>query len=532
MAGVTSNPKVTIQLLPAAVVDAFADRRDLIVGQLVATATAVSGSLVQDVHAMSAENIRTLFGVNSDLTHRILMWQQGNGSYSPLDVIGIAELPGEAQAASTITVTGTATSDGALTIAAVDARRYSVNVSVSSGDVQNDIAAAINTAIGNLIGTNQLNPPFTTGVATNVVTLTSVDRGPVANDYGVRITGSVPGVTVALTAFSGGGAAPTLTTILDPIAGLRYTGMNWPEAWSANLAIAVDEMDDRFNASNAILDGVVFNGNSDTFANLRTFVSTRNSQSLVVGGNNTVDDALDKGPAILQPADWVLCYFMGVRSRRLTPNAPVADFVVSTSGPLDAVGGPHNASLPYFNTPLARTPVTLPANLFSPTEQNTLEEEGVTSYGINPAGNRIIMGPAVTTWTTDAAGNDNVSFHYLNYVDTGSACREVFFNNLRATYSQSRLTEGDLVPGRAMANAESIKSELLRVYRVLAALALTQAGREAESFFSVNTTVTINLATRTATVAGPLPIVTQLGVINYSLQFSFTVGQTGTQITF
>ena len=527
MAGVTSNPKINLQLLPAAVVDAFADRRDLITGQLPSGATAVSGALNQDVQAMTTSQIRSLFGASSHLTHSVLIWLAANGSYSPLDVIGIAETGGSAQALSTITVTGSATADGTLNISLVDERRYTVNVDIANGTVQNDVAAAINTAIGALT-----NPPFTSGVATNVVTVTAIDRGTIGNSYGIRITGSVPGVTIAVTGFTGGGAAPTLTNILDPIAGLRYTALHWPEAWAANLSIPTDEMDDRFNASNAIMDGVVFHGKTDTFANNRTFVSTLNSQSLVVGGNNILNETLDKGPAILQPADWTLCYFMGVRARRLTPNAPVADFIVATNGPLDATGGPHSASLPYFNTPLARTPVTLPANLFSPTEQGTLETDGFTTYGVNPAGNAMVMAPVVTTWTTDAAGNDNISFHFLNYVDTGSVCREIFFSTLRATYAQSRLTQGDLVPGYAMANAESIKTELLRIYRVLSNQSLTQAGREAEGFFTTNTSVLITLATRTVTITGPLPIVTQLGVINYNLQFSFTVGQTGTQITF
>ena len=76
-----------------------------------------------------------------------------------------------------------------------------------------------------------------------------------------------------------------------------------------------------------------------------------------------------------------------------------------------------------------------------------------------------------------------------------------------------------------MANAQSIKTELLRIYRSLAELALVQSGREAESLFSANTLVTITLANRTVTISGPLPIVTQLGVVNYALQLEFTVGQ-------
>jgi len=82
-----------------------------------------------------------------------------------------------------------------------------------------------------------------------------------------------------------------------------------------------------------------------------------------------------------------------------------------------------------------------------------------------------------------------------------------------------------------MANAESIKAVLLKIYRVLSNLALTQAGREAESYFSQNTTVTVSLADRKATIDGPLPIVTQLGTINYALQLSFTITGTGTEIT-
>jgi len=529
MAGVTSNPKVTIQLLPAAIVDAFEDRRDLIVGQLGDAITVNSGDLIQNVHLMTQAQIRTLFGSNSDLTHRILMWQQGNGSFSPLDVIGLtASTTGSpAKAAGTITFTDTATADGSFTISIVDERRYSFDIDVELDDTAAVIAAAVNTAIGNLS-----NPPFTSGVSSGEVTITAHDSGTIGNDYGMKITGAAAGITVALVNFTGGAEDPVLTTIFDPIAGLRYTGLNWPEVWASNLSIPTDLMDDRFNASNAIMDGMVFHGKTDTFANDVSFVASLNSQSLVVCGNAIIDADFNKGPAILQPADWALCYFMGIRSRRLTPDAPVADFIVSTSGPLDAFGGPSNASLPYFNTPLARTAVTLPGNLFSPQEQGELEDSGFSTFGVNPSLNEMITGPIVTTWTTDAAGNENVSFHYLNYVDTGSACREIFFRNLKSTYSQSRLTEGDLIPGRSMANEESIKAELLRIYRVLANAALTQAGREAESYFASETTVSVTLATRTVTIAGPLPIVTQLGTINYSLQFAFTVGQTGTQTVF
>lgn len=526
MGSVTSNPQVNIQLLPAAVVDAFADRRDLITGQIGASGTAVDGALNVDVHTMTTAEIKTLFGDDTFLTNQILAWLSSNGAYSPLDVIGMDPAGGATAATGVVTFGGAATSDGTFYVSFVDEEQYQVEVAVTSGDSATDVGDALVTAIGALT-----DPVFSVANVAGAVTATAVDVGTIGNFYGLKVEGVVPGITVALTDWAGGATDPVLTTILDPIDGIRYTGICWPEAWVSNLDIPKDELESRFNASNAILDGIVFMGATDTYANLLTFLATQNSQCVVVMGCPTIDEAAHKGPAILRPADWVAAEFAGIRARRLTTDAPVADKIITTSGGLDAFGGPGLASLPYFNTPLADTPVTGPTYLFSNTEQAALEDAGFTVYGVNSAQNFMITGPVVTTWVTDAGGNPNDSFHYLNYVDTGSACREIFYSVLKSTYAQSRLTTGDLIPGRSMANAESIKAELLRIYRVLSNLALTQAGREAESYFSQNTTVTVSLAERKVTIVGPLPIVTQLGTINYALSLSFTITGTGTEIT-
>lgn len=528
MTGVTSNPKINVQLLPAAVVDAFEDRRDLIIGQVGLTGESISeNTLYRNVHTKTVDEIRYLAGDNSELSYRIFMWIQGNGRYSPLDVIMAPYEADEDGSSGTIIVSGTADASGFVTVSVVDEKRFTVRVPVPANSSSSTIAGLIESALDNLS-----YPVFNASVSTDTVTLTANDIGDVGDKYGIKVVNDVPGISFAITQFSGGGSTSgDIEDVFDLVPNTRYTGVSWPEYY--DIDIAESEFDDRFNVDNGIMDGVVFLGISDTFANNLDDVSGYNSPSLVWCGNDFLSVDIDqRGPAVLQPADWVLAYFMGVRSRRLTPGAPVADFVIATGGPLDAIGGPHNASLPYFNTPLAETPVTLPANLYTTTEQAELEDAGFATFGVNPAGNEMIMGAVPTTWKTDAAGNENVSFHYLNYVDTGSVCREVFFRTLRSTYVQSRLTEGDLIPGYSMANAESIKSTLLRIYRTLANQALLQAGREAESYFSANTTVTVNLADRKVDIAGPLPIVTQLGIINYALQFSFTVGQTGTQITF
>lgn len=524
----TSNPRVNIQLLPAALVDAFDERRDIIFGQTGTGGSAVSEALNTDMHVATDAELQTLFGTG-DLYWKIKAWREGaqvsdGGILPPLDVIGIDAAGGATAASATIVVSGPATADGTLTVAVVDERQFVTDVAVTNGDSANTIAAAIEAALDALTDT-----PFTASVSTNTVTITAADAGTLGNDYGLKVTGSIAGVGITLTGFTSGATDPTLTSILDAIDGRRYTGVQWPESWARTLIVT--ELDSRFNVANDILDGVVFQGSTDTYANNKSLVAALNSQSLVIMGNNVIDNADHKGPAILQPADWVASYFMAVRDKRLTTGALIADLIVAQNAPSDAIGGPGLASMPYFNTPLDDTPVTASLNLYNSTEQIDLEDDGFTSYGVNVAGNTMLMGPVVTTWTTDDAGNANASFHYLNYVDTGSVCREIFFNTLKAVFSQHRLTEGNIIEGRAMTNELGIKGELLNIYRVLANQALVQAGAEAEAYFSANTTVVVSLATRTVTINGPLPIVTQLGTINYNLSLAFTVSQTGTQIT-
>jgi phage tail sheath gpL-like len=524
-----SKPDVNVQLLPAPLVSAFNARRNLIIGQTGATGSAVDKELVLNIEGYNSAQLLTAFG-EGELYWRIISWQRAvnvaNSAIVPqLDVISVARATAAVQAAATAVFAGTATAAGTVRIDICDTDKFGVTVSIPSGTAGTAVADLVVAALSNLT-----NPPFSAVNATGTVTVTADDHGTVGNYFGISATSSTPGVTVIPTAFAGGLTDPVLTDSLDAIEGIRYTGLSWPENWQESLDIPKDLFDGRFNASNTIIDGVVFTGHSATFANATSFVDAQNSQSLVIAGNNVVAAVPAFGPVIMQPADWTLAAFMGIRAKRLTAGSQIADLLISPAT-LDATGGAALASLAYHNTPLSDTPVTLATDQFTNTEQVNLRDDGFTTYGVNRANNFMIMGDAVTTRTTDAAGNTNDSFLYLNYVDTGSVCREIFFNVLKAKYAQSRLTEGDLIAGRSIENASSIKEQLIQVYLLLAQSTLVQAGSTAVEFFRSNTTVTVNLATRTVDIGGPLPIVTQIGTINYNLYLSFTVGQTGLQIT-
>jgi phage tail sheath gpL-like len=517
------EPKIGINLIAAGIVDAFDDRRDLIVGLAATNGTAVTAdTLFQNVHNYTKDQLTVQFGTG-ETYHRIQTWRSANGNLSPLDVLILDQTAPTAPVGS-IQVTGAPTADGTFTVIVLDERQFSVSVSVTNGDTVDDVAAAIDTALNTLS-----SKAFSNVQATDTVTVTSLDASTFGELNNIGVVSDIAGLTFTITQFTGGanGVTPAAGSF-DPLNGIRYTGINWPQYFESQLGVLNTFLAGRFNPTNGITDGVGFAGTNKDTSTAAIALATLNSPVLCIGAGKSVSSR----PTINQPADWIMCYFQGVRARRLTPDAPISDFVIATGGALDGSGGPALASLPYFNTPLALTPVTPATNQWTFTEQGELEDGGVAYWGVNSAGTSMIMGPVTTTSTTDSGGNDNDSFHYLNYVDTASVCREIFYNTLKATYAQSRLTEGDLIPQRSMANAESIKAEVLRIYKVLSRQALVQAGRTAESFFSTNTTVTVSLATRSATIAGPLPIVTQLGTITYNLQLAFTVGDAGANITF
>ncbi|MFC3816570.1 hypothetical protein [Lysobacter sp. GCM10012299] len=514
----TSLPRITIGLLPAAIVSAFSDRRDLLVGTLADGAAAVSGALLTDLQRLTRSEQRALLG-NGELFQRLRQFLAGNAGYSPVDVIGVAPAPTGLPATAAVKLTGAATAPGTIKVSPVDAVQFTVDVPISIGHTADVVAAALVAAFDAIA-----DKPFTAAATAGDVELTATDKGTPGNLYGIAVSGSTPGITVTLDAWLGGANDPSVTAVFDAVGATRYTGISWPEYLAPNLAIVKDFLQARFNPANSIQDGVAFVGRSLTYVEALAAVAAENSQCIVQGGNNRISTAAHKGPAILQPADWTLAYLMGVRSKRLTPNAPLASNVQATAGSLDAIGGPALASLPLFNTPLPSAPVGLPGLLYSEQEQGDLQRAGFSTFGSNLESSGTVAGEITTNWKTDASGNESPSFHFLEYVDTGSVCREVFWRTLRSTFAQSRLTEGALIPGRSIANAALILAEILRIYRELANLALVVAGSEAEDYFSANTQVLIDMSSGRATVRGPLPIVTQLRTIDYLLQFDFTVG--------
>jgi phage tail sheath gpL-like len=182
------------------------------------TATALTTYLVE-----SEGQADTLFGIGSELAlscRASFAAARQYGNSPAIYAVPIADVVGAAQT-RTLTVTGTATATGDIVIAV--AGRI-IRVGVNTGDVQNTVAASINAAFNaaNAVGNTAL--PATSGVATNVATLTARHHGVNGVDMRVQIVENVAGVSIALGGTAGTGSYD-ITAALDTLVDRFYHGI-------------------------------------------------------------------------------------------------------------------------------------------------------------------------------------------------------------------------------------------------------------------------------------------------------------------
>jgi len=507
-----SQPDVTVNILPAQEEISNEDQRVLLVG-VFGTFAGTAGALIENFPNTGTED--ATFGENSELALMIKAYKSINQN-TRLDLIPLAAGAG-ANAAGTITVTGSATAAGTITIKLgnfID----DIKVSVASGASAATVAGAIDTALDAIAN-------YSSAEAAAVVTLTYDTPGVEFNELPLVVSSDVTGLTLVTTAFTGGTLTPTLSTVFDVITDQRYQTVLWP--FSSDLDTLTTFLDARFNVSNDVLDGVGIVGKVDTFSNLETAANAENSESLVLLGDKKVADpaTLITGGA-LQEAPYVVASLFGaIRSKRLTPNTNIADLVITPFGGRDQFGGAALSTLPYFNTPLVALDVIPVGFTFTRTEIENLQTAGASVISNNTARNTVILGEIVTTKKTDAAANPEKTFKFLNAVDAASVAREFFFNNLRARFRQSRLVEGAIQPGRSMANQIIIETELDKLYTELSEtdFVVTEAGEDALQFFKANRVVTIDKINGSVAIDMQVPIVTQLRTILANMQIAFSI---------
>lgn len=508
-----AQPSVSLTLTNADLTVQNTPQKVLVCGQQTAAASAVSGELQVNISSTDAPE-NALFGEDSQIAAMIRAFKKVNPVVQ-IDAIGLDDAAGTPRVV-TFTVGGSPTAAGTITVSVGSEVNHKFVVAIATTDSATDISDAITVAV-NL----DAKVPFTCSNVAGKVDLDAVNDGTVANDLGVEVVIDAAGVTLAVgvTEETPGATDPTLTGVLD-VATDRYQGVIWPFADTTELRAYLEP---RFNVDNAVLDGVGFVTIQDDHATALTTLNARNQRTVqyFVDKNETESGFL--GPAMNEASYVKSAIFAGIRALRLTPDTSISRFLVSSAS-LDQFGGPALASLPYFNTPVSDLPLIKSGRGWTDLEIEQLFDAGGSVMGNNLSGTGVLVGECVTTYKTDGASNPDVTFKFLNYVDTSSGIREYFFNNYKARYAQSRLTLGPVTRGRDMANESVIRVFTERLYQDLsqANFVLTQDGSDAATFFKENLNIVLDLSIGKVTITMLVPIVTQLRTIISTIKIAFS----------
>ena len=509
-----SFPYVTANILGARVPVTPETHKILLVGQKVGAGSATSGDLQEDI--LSESNFNDLFGATSQLAKmgRALVQHLDISRLRPkIATIGLDDNGSGVAATGTFVISGTATAAGILTFY-VDSLNNQYDIAVASGDTSTVVGDALEAAI-----TADTNSVVTAGNVTGTVTLTAVNAGTQGNTIGLKHSGSVAGLTVTSTLMTGGATNPVLTTLFDPIVDIRYHTIVYPHTWG--VSTLTDFTEPRFNVDNKVLDGLGLTCSVDTYANLNTELDGLNEKTLAVIPNRLIAVEGHRGGAIFESPDVIAASVAAYRGLRLIPNSNVSSISVNGLG----LGGYNWGALPYHNTPFALLPVIETGKDFTDAEAGELESSGGWVFRNNPANTVLISNEAVTTYKTNTLGNPDITFKYVNYVDTASLVREYYHNNLKADFAQHKLTTGDLIDGQPMVNFESFIATMKKYYLVLATdpqYALLRAGSaELAAFAAELESTVINLATGTITADAIANIVTQVRniIVNFTPTF-------------
>lgn len=512
-------PEVTASLRAAGVVAGLTPEKLLFVGQML-TGSASSGALQENILSDKAED--TLFGSASPLATAIRRGRRRN-SATQFDAIGVADAGGGTAATGVFAISGTATEAGELTFYVGSKKHDSFKIAIANSDSATVIGGALATALG-----ADSEVMVTAANVTGTVTLTAKTKGKFGNTLGIRVDGAVAGVTVALTAFTGGATDPTLTGIFDAIGDNRYQGIVWQ--FDQEISELTDLLDPRFNVSNDIQDGVGFVGMTDTLANHLSTLGGLNSKSLSINVDKLIDNSDHKGAAVLDVPFIKAAEFASIRALKRTEDAVLGDLVISRSR-LDSFGGIWQNSKPYANTPFADLLVPDVDDSFTNTEIGQLLSAGGWVIDSNRARNNVIAGEVVTTYKNDVAGNPDPTFGFLNYVDTSTAGREFIVNNTRAKYPQYRATGGALIPGVDSANEASIAAYVAELNGLLGDRGIVNSGVgtingetvDYDKLFRENLVVILNPVTGKFSVSFKMYIVVQLRAVIYDMAVSFEV---------
>ena len=365
-------------------------QRTLIVGQRLATGTVLANTVVD---VFSDTDAAAYFGRGS-MAHLMVRAALTANPYLSLQVIAMDDAGAGVLATNTVTLTGTATASGVLTVLVGD---VPVQIAVASGDLAAAVAAALKAQFD-----NQPDLPVTATVAAAVVTMTAKHKGTLGNSLKVSSSSTATGITVVSTTPASGATDPVLATVLAIVFASGHNIIITPWNDIPNLTALRTHLD----STGGPLEK---RGAVGIYAHTGTLAAATTLAPSINSGRIT-----------------------GI----LVPNAYENSYEVAAA--YGAVVAFEEDPARPLNT-LALTGIAAPplANRLSRTEQENALYNGVTPTEVGP-GDVVQIVRAITTYTKDPQSIPDISLLDLTTIRTLDYARKAWVERISLRFPRSK----------------------------------------------------------------------------------------------
>lgn len=412
------NTKLAVRTLPGNL------QKTLIIGQKLA---AGSRAALTPVDVFSDAQAANYFGSGS-VAHLMVRAAIKANPYLALTVIALDDAAAAVVSAGSVSFTGPATGSGG---ARLNVGNQTVDIAVSTADTAAAIAAALVAQIS-----KQPDLPITAavdGTTTSKVNISAKNKGTLGNGIPLSTSVTAAGVTAAVVAMAAGATDPDIATALAAVFAAGHHVIVTPYADQTSLTALRTHLD---NVSGPLEQrgAIGVYGHTGTLSQATTLSGQINSGRI---------------SGVLLPGTVSLNYEVG---------AAYGAVVASEEDP----ARPLNL--------LALTGVAAPplASRLGRVEQENALYNGVTPLEVGP-GERVQIVRAITTYTKDAQGIDDISLLDLTTIRTLDYVRKACRERISLRFPREKLSER---------TPPKVRSELLDVLTKLEELEIVEMVEE------------------------------------------------------
>ena len=395
------NNKLAVQNLPTN------RQRVLLIGQRLSSATD-TGKLF-DIRSDTDVAASCGYGSIAHLMARAAITAY---PYAALSMITVADNSEGHAATGKITLSGTATKSGRISVRINNFD--TINVLIANADTASVVATALQNAIN-----AEISLPVTAAIGTDEITLTAKNKGLAGNDIKVSTTVTATGMTSTVTAMAYGDLNPSIKAVLAAVAGEGHNIIVCP-----------------FNDEQSCLD---------LRAHLETVADPREKRWAVgvIGHTGTLAQSVTLTTSLNSEFE-SLAWYKGCPSLSYELAAAYAAVIASEEDPARPLNG----------LKLRGIGVCAPEDKTLRTEQENALYNGVTPIetGVDGTSCRIVR--AITTYTKSANGTEDPSYLDLTTIRTLIYVSKACIDRIALRFPRDKLS--NKTPAR-------VRSELLDV---------------------------------------------------------------------